>query len=356
MNTGNGAYGGREWTVRAVPMRPQQDPARLWLAFPGDIAGISTGDLTASVGARHYRHSRIRKTSQCEPFIRGIPVYKLSRTVPVNEPSKSFLNRREVWSGLLMKANNALPYVPIMQKCEVVERGDGWLLRDILLNNNPLREKVTFEPERRVLFERVGGDELGRIENVIGEDERGDLTLTFSFSLTKKGLEENSDAERQHFAPMEGAYMGAVASTLAAVRRTVDEQGREKLSQPSGIDTAGNTTWIYDFFRAADSLNLDRLSDQVTDDVLLTFANYPTSQGRAAFRGSIGGLWSRITGMSHSLSGVWSLHDDQVGIAEMTTMYTRPDATMYPTKICTILRRRDGKIADMRIHGDTTQL
>jgi hypothetical protein len=31
-------------------------------------------------------------------------MYQLSRTVPVNEPKKSFLSRHDVWTGLLMKA------------------------------------------------------------------------------------------------------------------------------------------------------------------------------------------------------------------------------------------------------------
>ena len=150
-------------------------------------------------------------------------MYQLSRTVPVNEPGEPVLSRHDVWQGLVMKANDALPYVPQMKKCEVVERGDGWLLRDILLGEEPLREKVTFEPERRVIFERVAGNEPGRIENTLGEDERGNLTLTFSFSLTRKGLE--GEAEKKHFAPMEAMYFNAVASTLAAVRRMVQEQG-----------------------------------------------------------------------------------------------------------------------------------
>src|SRR5258708_14479472 len=100
-------------------------------------------------------------------------MYKLSRTVPVNEPRKPFLSRHDVWNGLLMKANNALPYVPIMQKCEVIERGDGWLVRDILLNNNPLRDKVSFEPENRVIFERIVCDECGHIQNIMCGDSAG---------------------------------------------------------------------------------------------------------------------------------------------------------------------------------------
>jgi hypothetical protein len=282
-------------------------------------------------------------------------MYRLSRTIPVNEPAKSFLSRHDVWSGLMMKANNALPYVPMMQKCEVVERGDAWLLRDILLNGVPLREKVTFEPEQRVIFERVQGSELGRIENIIGEDANGNLTLTFSFGLKKDGLPEGSVAETAHFAPMEGAYMGAVASTLAAVRRTVDEQGREKL--PLGAtDTAGDTAWIYEYYRAADSLDMDRMLALHTDDTTLTFANYPTVHGKEGLKAVISGVWQKIKGMSHSLTGAWSLHGGEVGVAEAIVMYTRRDDSIYTIKAATVLRRRGDKVCDMRIHADATQL
>src|SRR3979411_2415524 len=172
-------------------------------------------------------------------------MYKLSRTIPVNEPGKPLLSRHDVWTGLEMKANNALPFVPIMPKCAVVEHGNGWLTRDIVVNNVPLREKVTFEPERRVIFERVAGSEPGRIENNIGEDEHGNLTLTFAFELRKEVLPDGSEAETKHFAPMEGAYLGAVASTLAAVRRTVEEQGREKRPMAGEIDRHGANLGSY---------------------------------------------------------------------------------------------------------------
>jgi hypothetical protein len=283
-------------------------------------------------------------------------MYKLSRTIPVNEPGKPYLSRHDVWSGLLMKANNALPYVPIMQKCEVIERGDGWLIRDILLNNVPLREKVTFEPETRVVFDRIDCSEMGRIENIIGEDDQGNLTLTFSFGLTKAGIPSDSPEENRHFSPMEGAYMGAVASTLAAVRRTAEEKGRENIPLKDPRDAAGDNGWIFEFFRVADSTDMDRFLALHTDDVACTVANHPTAHGKEGLRAGIGGLWSRIKGMSHSVSGAWSLHDGTMGIAETTCMYTRKDDSTYIIRPCTTLRRRDGKIYELRIHADMTQL
>jgi hypothetical protein len=283
-------------------------------------------------------------------------VYELSRTVPVNEPGKVFLSRNDVWTGLLMKAHNALPYVPQMQKCAVVEEGNGWLVRDILLNNVPLRERVTFEPQTRVIFDRIGGVELGRIQNIIGEDANGNLTLTFAFGLSKQGIPEGTPQERAHFAPMEGAYMGAVAATLGAVRRTVEDQGRDALPAQNARDREGDPKWIYEFFRIADSLDMERFLALHTDDVRLTFANYPTTVGKDALRASIGGLWSRIKAMSHSLSGAWSLQNGQVGIAESSCMYTRLDDTLYTVRPCTVLRRRGDKIEDLRIHVDATGL
>jgi len=283
-------------------------------------------------------------------------MYTLSRTVNVNEAGKSFLSRHDVWNGLMMKAHNALPYVPQMQKCEVVEKGEGWVLRNILLNDEPLQERVTFEPEERVIFERVAGNEPGRIENALGEDDSGNLTLTFSFELTRKGLENDPEAERKHFEPMEGMYMNAVESTLGAVRRTVDEQGREALPLASDNDAAGDNAWIYEYYRAADSLDLDRLLAQHTDDVHLTFGNNPTLVGKEGFSQAIGGLWSMIKGMSHSLTGAWSVNDGQVGIGEAIVQYTRPDDTLFAIKACTVLRRRDGKVADIRIHADVNGL
>lgn len=283
-------------------------------------------------------------------------MYQLSRTIPVNEPGKVLLSRHEVWAGLMMKAQNALPYVPQMQKCDVIEQGEGWLLRDIVFNNTPSRERVTFEPQRRVIFDRVGGTDLGRIENIIGEDAQGHLTLTFAFGLTRAGVPEGSEAERAHFAPMEGAYLGAVAATLGAVRRTVAEQGRDKMTPGSPIDAEGDNRWIFEFFRTADSLDMPRFLAMFADDVRLTFANYPTTVGIEAVRAGIGGLWGRIKGMSHSLTGAWSLHGGEVGIAESQCMYTRPDDTVFTVRPCTVLRRRGGKVADLRIHVDLNGL
>ena len=270
-------------------------------------------------------------------------MYKLSRTILVNEPSKTALSRHDVWAGLLMKANNALPYVPIMSKCEVIERGEGWLIRDILLKDVPLREKVSFEPESRVIFDRIGGDELGRIENVIGEDEKGNLTLTFSFGLTKKGIPEGSDAEQKHFAQMEGAYFGAVASTLAAVRRTVDEDGRGKLHANIAAKTADDD-WTSAFFRDVDTLVVEKLIAWFAETIEVRFGNAPPIHGTTVAEQAFRQFYGSISGMRHRQEVLVSSGDLAVQLAVVT--YTRQDGSEVSMPVASHLRRVGSQTID----------
>lgn len=139
---------------------------------------------------------------------------ELGYEVTVNEPGELVLSRAEVWRGLEMKAENALPFVPGMQRCEVLEKGDGWLLREIQFGGQVIQERVTFEHEKRVHFERVAGAP-GWVDNVIDERPDGSLVLRFVFGVP--------DEEEETARALEPTYRKAVAATLATVRRMVSE-------------------------------------------------------------------------------------------------------------------------------------
>jgi hypothetical protein len=52
-------------------------------------------------------------------------MFTMTRSVPVNDrgdPNIPVLNRDQVWKGLELKAENALPFVPKMTKCDTIER------------------------------------------------------------------------------------------------------------------------------------------------------------------------------------------------------------------------------------------
>jgi hypothetical protein len=143
-----------------------------------------------------------------------------SRTVKVNDdPRQPPLTRGLVWRGLVMKAENLLPFVPVISSCKVLERRDNGLLREIVDKGDTITEIVTFHPQRTVKFERTSGRILGTILNEIIEDGDGDLALKFTFTLTIEDVAAGSAEEKEFAGQMESGYLTAVRATLDAVRK-----------------------------------------------------------------------------------------------------------------------------------------
>src|SRR5215469_3677418 len=151
-------------------------------------------------------------------------MYTLSVAVDVNQPGITpRLTQDQVWRGLLMKAENAVLFVPRMQSCTVLERWEGGLLREVVNAGNRFREKISFSPPVEVLFERVDTeDNAGWITNVISESAHG-LLLTFTFAVNLPGAVPGTAEERVKGEVMKASYVGAVRATLARVRQLVGE-------------------------------------------------------------------------------------------------------------------------------------
>ena len=142
----------------------------------------------------------------------------VSKEVAANAPGHPKLSRSEIWRGLVMKADNALPFVPGMAKCDVIERTANGLVRDIVFRGEDARERITFYPEEKVVFLRLSGNADGFIVNEIlgGSD---DLRLRFSFALQLVDVASDSAKEREFREVMERDYLKAVDATLAAIRK-----------------------------------------------------------------------------------------------------------------------------------------
>jgi hypothetical protein len=145
----------------------------------------------------------------------------VSREVAANgEPDQPKLSRSEIWKGLVMKAENALPFVPGMAKCDVVQRTANGLIRDIVFRGEDAREKITFYPEEKVVFVRQSGNTDGFIVNeILGDGD--DLRLRFSFALQLVDAPSDSAKEREFREIMERDYVKAVDATLGAIRKMV---------------------------------------------------------------------------------------------------------------------------------------
>ena len=152
----------------------------------------------------------------------------VSHALPVNVPGEPHLDRANVWDGLILKAYNALPFVPSMTYCEVTQRHSNMVFdRDIDFRGQRFTERITLEPPHRVTFTRIAGPVLGTIANEIvgGPDDLDPLALRFSFALVVVGVLGGSAEEEAYADSMTGDYLKAVEATLNAMRRLASERG-----------------------------------------------------------------------------------------------------------------------------------
>jgi hypothetical protein len=149
----------------------------------------------------------------------------VSHALPVNVPGEPRLTPANVWDGLVLKANNALPFVPAMTYCEVTRRhSDTVFDRDIDFRGQRFTERITLEAPHRVTFTRIAGPVLGTIANEI-ESTDDELALRFSFALVIHGVPGGSAEEQAYADSMTGDYLKAVAATLNAMRRLASDSG-----------------------------------------------------------------------------------------------------------------------------------
>ena len=195
-----------------------------------DPRGPSTVQRIGSSESRADGVARLRRILAAPPAETGArrrdpeSAIAVSNTVAVNPPGEPLvLTREDVWRGLVLKAENALPFVMAPTKCTVLARSENAIVRTIELGGHELGERVTFEPQRQVRFERTSGPVLGTILNEIREDLDGNLELTFSFDLDTDGYAPGSADQRDYEATMTDDYLHGATATLAAVRRMITE-------------------------------------------------------------------------------------------------------------------------------------
>jgi hypothetical protein len=152
-------------------------------------------------------------------------MFTYSASIDVNPPGSAIvLTHPQVWRGLEIKAEAAIPFVPGMTHCEVLERYDDGFLREVVIRGERLQERITFTAPNQVHFLRVNSpNNAGWITNLISESEHG-LLLTFTFAVRFPGVEPGTAAEKERGEGLKTNYRRAIERTLARCRELVSEK------------------------------------------------------------------------------------------------------------------------------------
>lgn len=273
----------------------------------------------------------------------------VAKSVPVNsnlEPGDPVLSAPDIWRGLVMKAENPVPFVRPITACKILERTANGLVREIVHNGETMRERITYDAGRSVTFVRETGTERGTIVNEIVDDPTDGLLLRFAFKLEVEGMKPGSPEETAFAETMESNYVPAVQATIRQIRKLVREGALERqVALPD---------WVEAHYGDVDALDAEKVAAWFTDDGTVVFANHPPAVGRSAIKAAVGGFMSSIRGMKHDFRNVWEV--GATAMFEANVTYIRQDGTVVVIPAATVLERRGDKIASCRIYVDHAPL
>lgn len=112
--------------------------------------------------------------------------------------------------------------------------------------------------------------------------------------------------------------------------------------------------WIEEYFADVDAMRLDEFVDRHTDDAVVSFNDNPPAQGKEAIRGTIGGFWEMIDGLSHSI--LRRYEDGDTVILESDVTYTRKDGQQVTVKTASVLHRDGDKVDRLAFYNDPTPI
>ena len=108
--------------------------------------------------------------------------------------------------------------------------------------------------------------------------------------------------------------------------------------------------WFSDLFASIDAMNLDAFAAGLAPDAEVVVGNNPPMRGRQAAREGIGGFFSSIAGIRHSMTHV--VEGNGMTVMEAKVDYTRKDGHTVTVPAVTILERQGDLVTSLRIYVD----
>jgi ketosteroid isomerase-like protein len=121
-----------------------------------------------------------------------------------------------------------------------------------------------------------------------------------------------------------------------------------------GTATGLTAAWVWQYFADVDTLDPARVARHYPADGRFRFGNAPPAVGPDAVRAALADFYTHVRGMAHRNTGLWLGDDSAVFEAEVT--FTRPDGSAVTVPAVSILRGRDGRVADFRMVMDAAPL
>jgi len=141
--------------------------------------------------------------------------------IAINDPANpliDMLSREELWSGLMHRVENAVPFLPGLESCRILERSEHGLLRELDFGPAVIHDHVTLAEMHWVSFVIKPSDTHagGSLKITIEEPEPTHLFLRFAYETTLANSPNSED--RAYIEYVKSAYQQSDIDCVRIIR------------------------------------------------------------------------------------------------------------------------------------------
>lgn len=153
---------------------------------------------------------------------------KFEHLIEINDPLNPLidrLSREQLWRGLVLRAETPMDFVPYLDNCSILERGDLSISRELRYGDLTVRDRVSFQPQHKVIYHvpPQKGIPESSLTMTIEEPEPDILFVRFLYNDGASEQEDTAEAFYNDF--RRSAYKESDIDTIRIIREMA-ETGR----------------------------------------------------------------------------------------------------------------------------------
>jgi hypothetical protein len=156
---------------------------------------------------------------------------KFSHLVEINDPLNPLidtLSREQLWHGLVLRAELPTAFVPWLDRCNILDRADASISRELHYGGLIVHDRVTFLPQQQVRYHVPQQKDIpeSTLTMTIEEPQPDVFFVRFEYD---DGASESADtAEAFYNEFRRSAYQESDIDTIRTIRQMAEEGRLER--------------------------------------------------------------------------------------------------------------------------------
>jgi Domain of unknown function (DUF1857) len=147
--------------------------------------------------------------------------------IEINDPRNPLLamfTLGQVWRGLLRRVERPMDFLPQLNRCHIVLRGDRTLVRELDFGAFVVRDRVRLTPQREITLDTDSAPNIftARLTISVEQPSEHHLQLRFTYDVQRQRADD-AEMEAQYDRYLQAAYLQADIESVKIMRMLLAE-------------------------------------------------------------------------------------------------------------------------------------